>query len=88
VLEEINTPHGIKNRWAAMSSGAKIGIVAGSVGAVVLFASVILFCCITQRRVGRKEHEALLAEEQREAAELNEYKQKMQAGKFGMGNRV
>jgi outer membrane biogenesis lipoprotein LolB len=71
-----------------MSSGAKIGILAGCIGGAALAASVILFCCITQRRVGRKEHEALLAEEQREAAELNEYKQKMQAGKFGFGNRV
>jgi hypothetical protein len=48
----------------------------------------LLFCCITQRRAGRKEHEALLADEHKEAAELNEYKQKMQTGKFGFGNRV
>jgi hypothetical protein len=43
------------------------------------------FCCIKQRRAGRKEHAALLAEEQKEAAELQEYKRQMQNGKFAMG---
>lgn len=49
----------------------------------------MFFCCIKQRRAGRREHAALLAQEQKEAAELQEYKLQMQAGKFGFGsNRV
>jgi hypothetical protein len=43
------------------------------------------FCCIKQRRAGKREHAALLATEQKEAAELQEYKRQMQGGKFGMG---
>jgi len=85
VLKEIQEPHGVKNRWAALSKGAQIGIIIGSISAVAIGALVMLFCCIKQRRVGKKEHEALLAEEQKEAAELSEYKAQMQAGRFAMG---
>ncbi|EUC31513.1 glycoside hydrolase family 16 protein [Bipolaris zeicola 26-R-13] len=85
VLEEIQSPHGVRNRFAALSPGAKAGIAIGAVSAFAIGALVILFCCIKQRRIGRKEHEALLAEEQKEAAELNEYKSQMQAGRFAVG---
>jgi hypothetical protein len=44
------------------------------------------FCCVKQRRAGRREHAALLAEEKKEAAELNAYKLQMQGGKFAMGS--
>jgi outer membrane biogenesis lipoprotein LolB len=52
---------------------------------------LLLFCCVKQRRAGKKEHAALLADEQKEAAELEQYKVQMQRGKFGFGsstNRV
>jgi hypothetical protein len=52
---------------------------------------LLAFCCIKQRRVGKREHAALLANEQKEAAELDEYKSQMKAGKFGFAggaNRV
>lgn len=89
VLEEIQSPSGVRNRWKALPQGAKIGIIAGSIGAFVLIICIIFFCCVKQRRAGRKEQEALLAQEQKEAAELQEYKVQMQSGKFGFGsNRV
>lgn len=90
VLEEIQSPHGVKNRFETLSKGAKIGIIAGVLGAVAIGAAVFLFCCIKKRREGKREHQALLAEEQKEAAELSEYKAQMQAGRFAMGsnNRV
>jgi hypothetical protein len=50
----------------------------------VLLLCIMAFCCIKQRRAGRKEHAALLADEQKEAAELQEYKLQMQNGKFAM----
>lgn len=86
MLQEIQSPHGVKNRYNALSNGAKIGIIAGSLGGAALAGIVILFCCIKQRRAGKKEAQALLAEEQKEAAELSEYKAQMQAGRFGMGS--
>jgi outer membrane biogenesis lipoprotein LolB len=58
-------------------------------GAAAIAALAIMFCCIKQRRAGKKEAQALLTQEQKEAAELSEYKSQMQAGKFGFGsNRV
>ena len=86
MLEEIQSPHGVKNRFHALSTGAKIGIVVGVLSAVAIGALGMLFYCIKQRRAGRKEHEALLASEQKEAAELGEYKSQMQAGRFAMGS--
>jgi hypothetical protein len=75
----------VRNRWAALPQGAKIGIIAGSLGLFAVLLLLMGFCCIKQRRAGRKEHAALLAEEQKEAAELQEYKRQMQNGKFAMG---
>lgn len=86
VLEEIQSPHGVRNRYHALSPGAKAGIAIGCVSAFAIGALVMLFCCIKQRRAGRKEHEALLAAEQKEAAELNAYKSQMQSGKFAVGS--
>jgi hypothetical protein len=86
VLEEIQSPHGVRNRFSALSSGAKAGIIIGSVSAFVIAVLGLLFYCIKQRRAGKKEHEALLAEEQKEAAELSEYKSQMQAGRFAVGS--
>lgn len=49
---------------------------------------LLAFCCVKQRRAGKKEHAALLAGEQKEAAELEEYRSQMQGGKFGFGSHV
>lgn len=90
-LQEIRKPSGVRNRWAALPQGAKIGIIAGSLGLFAVIVLLMAFCCIKQRRQGKREHAALLAQEQKEAAELQEYKVQMQSGKFGFGggyNRV
>jgi hypothetical protein len=90
-MKEIESPSGVRNHWKALSAGAKSGII---IGALVVFGLLVLllaFCCIKQRRVGKREHAALLANEQKEAAELEEYKNQMKTGKFGFGggaNRV
>lgn len=89
VLKEIQEPHGVSGRWNALSKTAKIGIIAGALGGAAIMALVITFCCVKQRRAGKREAQALLTQEQKEAAELGEYKQQMQAGRFGFGsNRV
>ncbi|KAF1851395.1 glycoside hydrolase family 16 protein [Cucurbitaria berberidis CBS 394.84] len=91
ILQELESPSGVHNRWQALPQGAKIGIIAAALSVLTVIICLIMFCCVKQRRAGRKEHEALLAEEHKEAAELQEYKKQMQAGKFGFGssgNRV
>ncbi|KAF1944710.1 hypothetical protein EJ02DRAFT_452304 [Clathrospora elynae] len=86
VLQEIQSPSGVRNRFQSLSKEAKIGIAGGVVGGAALIACLVAIYCIKQRRAGRREHQALLADEQKEAAELQEYKSQMQAGKFGFGS--
>ena len=51
-------------------------------------ACLIVFCCIKQRRAGRREFAANKAMEDKEAAELIQLKQSQQAnGKYGY-NRI
>ena len=71
-----------------MSPGAKSGIIIGALAVFGILVCLLAFCCIKQRRAGKKEHAAMLAGEQKEAAELEEYKNQMQGGKFGFGNQV
>ncbi|ORY16570.1 cell wall glucanase-like protein [Clohesyomyces aquaticus] len=85
-LTEARKPHGVQNRWNALSKGAQIGIIAGILGFVAICAILITVCCIKQRRAGRREHAALLAQENKEAAELLAYKNQMASGRFGYGN--
>lgn len=86
MLEEIQNPSGISEHWKALSTGAKTGIIAGVLSLIGVGLAIMAFCCVTQRRVGRKEHERLLAAEEKEASELQEYKKQMQGGRFAMGS--
>ncbi|KAH6643189.1 concanavalin A-like lectin/glucanase domain-containing protein [Boeremia exigua] len=88
VLKEIEDPSGVRNNWKALSPGAKSGIIIGSLVVFGLLCCLMAFCCVKQRRAGRREHAALLAGEQKEAAELEEYKRQMQNGKFGFGSHT
>ena len=73
-MQEVSKPHGVKNRWNALSKGAQIGIIGGVAGFAVLVACFIVFCCIKQRRAGRKEYAAYQAEVNKEATDLLERK--------------
>jgi hypothetical protein len=88
VLKEIQDPSGVRNNWKALSAGAKSGIIIGALAVFGILVCLLMFCCIKQRRAGKREHAALLAGEQKEAAELEEYKRQMKGGKFGFGNNV
>ena len=89
MLQEIQDPSGVRNNWKALSPGVKSGIIIGSLAVFGALVCLLAFCCIKQRRAGKREHAALLAGEQKEAAELEEYKNQMKNGKFGFGgNRV
>ena len=88
MLKEIQDPSGVRNNWKALSAGAKSGIIIGALAVFGILVCLLIFCCIKQRRAGKKEHDALLAGEQKEAAELEEYKRQMQGGKFGFGSHT
>lgn len=87
-MKEIQKPTGIKNRWSRLSSTAKIAILASIAGVALICLALLTFCCIKQRRAGRREHAAIMARDQQEQAELQEYKRQMQQGKFGFGNEA
>lgn len=74
-LEEAQKPHGVKNRWLALSKTARIAIICGVVGGVVIMLLAIAFCCIRQRRAGRREFAAFQAEQNKEAADLLHHRQ-------------
>ncbi|KAF2017522.1 glycoside hydrolase family 16 protein [Aaosphaeria arxii CBS 175.79] len=86
LLQEYQKPSGVRNRWAALSKGAQIAIIASIIGFVVIVAAIVLFYFIKQRRAGAREYKAHLAEADKEAAENLQYKQYQQqtpGGKFG-----
>jgi flagellar biosynthesis/type III secretory pathway M-ring protein FliF/YscJ len=85
-IKEIEKPHGVSGRWNALSKTAQIAIVASSAGFALLCLLAIMFCCVKQRRAGRREHQALEAEREKEASELVEYKRQMATGQFGHGS--
>ncbi|EEQ32262.1 hypothetical protein McanMca71_005635 [Microsporum canis] len=57
ITNEINKPppKSLAQRWRELSSGAKIAIFASIGGAVILGMGIIAFCCVKQRRAGRRE---------------------------------
>lgn len=87
-VDEAEKPHGVQQRYNSLSKTAKIAIAASVIGVVVLAALGILFYCIKQRRQGRREHAALLAAQDREAAENMEYKQQQMPKAFGGYGRL
>ncbi|KAF2205311.1 cell wall glucanase [Delitschia confertaspora ATCC 74209] len=87
-MKEILKPHGVTNHWTTLSKGAKVAILASIGGVVAIGLIVLSFCCVKQRRAGRREylaHEAIMT---KEAAELLHYKNQMAQGKFGHGSHM
>jgi hypothetical protein len=72
-------PHGVKGRWDALPKAAQIAIICAAIGLGVIFLIVITFCCIKQRRAGRREKAVADAEFEKGAAELLEYRNKQGA---------
>lgn len=70
-------PKSLKQRWAGLPSGAKIAVGA-SIGA---FLAIILvawaFCCIKQRRAGKREGALVEAAYEKDTAELMRYRGEM-----------
>ncbi|KAF2834374.1 glycoside hydrolase family 16 protein [Patellaria atrata CBS 101060] len=79
VVDYQETPHGVKNRWNALPQAAQIGIICGTSGGALTILAFIAFCCIKQRRAGRREYAAAMAIQQREALEDAEHKRRMAA---------
>jgi hypothetical protein len=87
-MKEISKPHGVRNRWKALGKGTQVGIIAGVIGFAAIAACLIAFCCIKQRRAGRKEYASYEAEVSKEAADLIEHKSNWQNPRQSRYTRV
>lgn len=69
----------MSGRWNALPKAAQIAIVCAAVGGFAVLIAVLAFCCIKQRRAGRRERAAADAEFEKGANELMEYRNKQGA---------
>lgn len=69
-------------RWDGLSTGAKIGIACGVLGALAIAFVVFLFYCMSQRKKGREEKAAQDQEWERQESELLAYRSMMAQGDF------
>ncbi|OJD13632.1 hypothetical protein ACJ73_09182 [Blastomyces percursus] len=49
-------PKSLGQKWRELPSGAKIAVYASAGGVAVVAFLVLIFCCVKQRRAGRREH--------------------------------
>ena len=70
-------PKSLKQKWTGLSFGAKIAIAA-SIGAFIAFIlGAWVFCCIKQRRAGKREGALVDAVYEKDTAELMAYRGEM-----------
>lgn len=73
----------MSQKFAALPSGTKIAIYASCGGAGAILLSAFIFCCIRQRRAGRRERDAYNAKIEKEREEA--YKDQMELREKGLG---
>ena len=83
IYKETHPDPTISQKWAAMSTGAKIGIYAGAGGGAALLVSALLLYFIRQRRAGRKERDAYNARIEKERED--QFKDQMELKAKGEG---
>ena len=64
-------------KFQSLSKGAQIGIIAGAGSAAVILLGLLVFCCVKQRRSGRRERELADADYEKRTAELMSYRAEM-----------
>ena len=74
--EELDKPptKSVGQHWEGLSRGEKIGVAVGVIGFVALLAILMAFCCVKQRRLGRKEAALADAQYERDTAELIQFR--------------
>jgi len=72
-----STSQTLKQKWNGLSSTTKIAIGASVGGAALLLVIASAFCCIRQRRAGKRERELADAEFEKNTAEVLSYRAAM-----------
>jgi len=74
IYERLYAPHGISGQFNALSKAAKLGIAIAAISVTAILLALLIFCCIKQRRAGRREAAIADAEWERNQNELQQYK--------------
>lgn len=72
----------IKQKWSGLSHTTKLAIEASVGGVLALFALVFAFCCVKQRRAGKRERILADAEFEKNANEVLSYRAAMAGQKM------
>jgi hypothetical protein len=73
----VSTAQTAAQRWRALSSTAKIAIACSIAGVILLAILIMVFCCIKQRRAGKKERALADAEFEKGTVELLAFRAEM-----------
>jgi hypothetical protein len=76
MVHQIAKPLGVKSAWNSLSSGVRIGIIAGSCSALALIMGLLTWCCISAARKGAREAAIADAEWKAQQAEAEMWRQK------------
>lgn len=87
LINKLTTAQKVQKQWTDLSTGAKVGIACGVLGAFLVAMIAFAFYCVSQRKKGRIE--AALHEKEWEAqnAELMEYRSMMAKGNFAVSRQ-
>jgi hypothetical protein len=77
-------PQGVKGHWDALPKAAQIAIIGSALGTGALLLLLLTFCCIKQRRAGRREKAIADAEFEKGEAELMEFRRQNSANGYMM----
>ena len=82
IADELNRPppKNVAQRWAGLSTGAKIAIYVSIVAVVLAIIGISTICCISQRRAGRKEKAVADARWEKDHAESMAYRAEFRSG--------
>ena len=80
-------PETMAQKWAGLSTGVKIAIIAVPSGIALLLAIFGGFCCIKQRALGRRERAIEDAQWEKSTAELMAYRRQMASGRYAQGSK-
>lgn len=87
VTKHINKPPApsAAERWQRLSPVAKIVVIVAPLAILAVLTVIGCFCCVKQRRLGRRERAMEDAAWDKQHAEMMAYRRQMQAGAFGQG---
>ena len=67
----------MQNKFSALPKAAQIAVAAAVIGVASILLILLTFCCIKNRRAGRRERAIADAEFERNVREVQQYKQMM-----------